>query len=177
MRHRPRMRPEFEIPLPGIDGNAVLAEFAARIARGDTGFHGNVHGNCATLRPPRAQRTLLSPYLNLELTERDGQPLLHGRFSPHPHVWTGFMALYGVIAMTGLTITMFGCAEWSLGECNCKLLGLPMAALLIAFVYGASVIGQGLTVDAMYRMRAIVDGAVQTVAGVGAGIEPKSHDV
>jgi hypothetical protein len=171
------MRPVFEIPLPGIDGNAVLAEFAARIGRGDSGFHGSVHGNHANLRPPRAQRTLLSPYLNLELTERDGQPVLHGRFSPHPHVWTGFMGLYGILAMLGLTATMYGFAELTLGEGSWLLLGAPVAALLIAFVYGASVIGQGLTVDTMYRMRALVDAAVQTVAAAPSGLEPKPHDV
>jgi hypothetical protein len=170
------MRPEFLIPLHGIDGAAVLAEVAARIGRGDTGFHGSVHGHHANLRLPRAQRTLLSPYLNLELREGDGQPALHGRFSPHPHVWTGFMALYGTLAMLGLTATMYGFAELTLGEGSWLLLGAPVAALLIAFVYGAAVIGQGLTVDTMYRMRALVDAAVQTVASVPAGREPKPHD-
>jgi hypothetical protein len=37
------------------------------------------------------------------------------------------------------------------------MLAAPVSLALIGFVYGAAFIGQGLTVDDMYAMRAFVD--------------------
>jgi len=37
----------------------------------------------------------------------------------------------------------------------------PLSILVIAFVYGAALIGQGLTSDEMYILRNVVDRAVE----------------
>ena len=51
--------------------------------------------------------------------------------------------------------------QWTVGEPAWMLLGVPASMALIAFVYGAAVIGQGLTADEMYDLRAVVDRAVR----------------
>ena len=41
----------------------------------------------------------------------DAEPVLRGRFCPHPNVWTGFMAVYGILGMIGLSALMYGGAQ------------------------------------------------------------------
>lgn len=166
MPSRPRMRPVFEIPLDGgngIDGGGVtvLGTLRALLASGTTGVEGQVIERHAVLQLPAARRTLLSPFLNLEVTERDGRPVLKGRFSPHPNVWTGFLAVYLFLGMAGTVFGWYGLSQWTVDEPPTMLLGVPGSLAAIAFVYGAAVIGQGLTADEMYDLRALVDRAVR----------------
>jgi hypothetical protein len=121
------------------------------------------------LQLPPERRSLLSPCLNLEIADAEGRPILRGRFSPHPNVWTGFMAVYGLLGMTALLSAMWGLSLWWLGEPAWVLVGVPVALGLIAFVYGAAVIGQGLTADEMYDLRAFVDRAVRGPTGPTTG--------
>ncbi len=158
---RPRMRPTFEIPMK-VDGSRTFARLEARLARGGLRVVGQVVGRHAYLQCPPERQTLLSPHLNLDLRERDGRVVLCGRFSPRPNVWTGFMALYGVLGLTGVGGLMLGWAQLSVKEYPWGFWLAPAAAALFAFVYGAAVIGQGLTQDEMYLLRNFVD---HTVAG------------
>jgi len=158
------MRPVFEIPL-GADGDAVLRKLDELLKGGDTGLVGQVLPRHAVVQLPRDRRSLLSPYLNLELADRDDGTALRGRFSPHPNVWTGFMAIYGVLTMVAILAGMYGASQWWIGEPAWVLIGTPLALGAIAFVYGAAVIGQGLTADEMYDLRALVDRAVRESRG------------
>lgn len=152
----PRMRPTFEIILAGPD-SAILERLRRRIAEEDDRFVGQFVVGHAMIKLPRQRRSLLSPVLNLETVERDGQHLLRGRFSPQPNVWTGFMLIYGLLAMFGLAGLMYGLAKLTVDESPWAMLAAPISIALIAFTYGASVIGQGLTVDDMYEMRTFVN--------------------
>ena len=87
----------------------------------------------------------------------DREVVLHGRFSPRPNVWTGFMAVYGVLSLVGLGGVMLGWAQTTVDEYPWGFWLGPAALALIAFVYGAAVIGQGLTQDEMYLLRNFVD--------------------
>ncbi|MEZ4387054.1 MAG: hypothetical protein R3D98_05670 [Candidatus Krumholzibacteriia bacterium] len=157
MTHPPRMRPRFEVPL-GAGAPHVLDVLRHHLARPDCRFQGQVVTGHAMLTLPRERRSLLSPVLNLEVAERPRGPVLVGRFSPQPNVWTGFMAVYGVLGLAGLGGLMYGFAQLTVDEAPWAMLAAPIALALIGFVYGAAFIGQGLTVDEMYGMRAFVDG-------------------
>ncbi len=153
---RPRMRPTFEIPMK-IDGSRTLARIQSRLERGSSRVVGQVVGRHAYLQCPPERQTLLSPHLNLDLRERDGRVVLRGRFSPRPNVWTGFMAVYGVLSLVALGGLMLGFAQCSVKEYAWGFWLTPAALALFAFVYGAAVIGQGLTQDEMYTLRNFVD--------------------
>lgn len=164
-----RLRPNFETVLQA-DGAAVLALMAERLAAPDAPFRGQVRAPHAFVRPHREQRTLLSPNLNLEIVRGDdGRETLHGRFSPHPNVWTGFMAVFAILGMLGLAGVMYGFAQITVGERPWALLAGPVAAALIAFVYGAAFIGQGLSAEEMYALRSWVD---RIVCELEPGREP-----
>lgn len=155
------MRPVFEIPLDDGDGAAVLGTLKTLLASGATDLTGQVVDRHAVLQLPAPRRTLLSPFLNLEVAERDGRGVLKGRFSPHPNVWTGFLAVYLFLGMVGTVFGWYGVSQWMVDEPATMLLGVPGSLAAIAFVYGAAVIGQGLTADEMYDLRALVDRAVR----------------
>lgn len=163
MTDRPRMRPVFEIPLE-TSGEAVLRALDGLLRDGESGLVGQVLPKHAVLQLPPDRRTMLSPFLNLEIADVDAGAVLKGRFSPHPNVWTGFLAVYGFLAMIGVVTSMYGLSQWYLGQPAWMLLGVPGSLGAIAFVYGAAVIGQGLTADEMYDLRALVDRAVRESA-------------
>lgn len=169
MRIHPRMRPHFKIPVTGV-GPAVLARLNDLLAEPGAPFMGSVLTQHAYLRLPRDQRTMLSPNLDLELlTDAQGETILRGRFTPHPSVWTGFVAVFATIGLLGLCGLMYGLAQLTVQETPWAMLAAPISLALIAFVYGAAFIGQGLSSDQMYALRAFVERVVQEV---GRGSTP-----
>ena len=87
----------------------------------------------------------------------DGERTLLGRFAPHPNVWTGFMAGYGVLSMVALLSIVYAYVQWSLGHAPWAALGFPAALALMGFEYGAAFIGQGLGAEQMYTLRRLLD--------------------
>ena len=160
MAQRPRMRPRFRIPVSG-DGSAVLEQLSNQLKAPDTRLVGQIVRGHAFLQLSEERRSPLSPFLNLELTEGPEGTLLCGRYSPAPNVWTGFMALYIFLGLCGFAGLMYGWAQTTVDEFPWGFLVFPGALALMAFVYGAAVIGQGLTADEMYDLRAFVDRAVE----------------
>jgi hypothetical protein len=161
------MRPTFEIPLTAGD-TTVLDRLRARLDGGDTDLRGQVVQGHALLKLPRERRSLLSPVLNLEVAAGEDGDLLRGRFSPEPNVWTMFMAIYGVLILIALGGLMYGFALMTVDEAPWPMLAVPVCGALFGFVYGAAFIGQGLTVNDMYEMRAFVE----EVAGSPARRDP-----
>jgi len=152
------MKPKFRIPLDE-DGEQVMYRLQELLNRDACPVVGKVLSKHASIQLPPEQRSMLSPYLNLDLVPADDKFQLVGKFSPHPHVWTGFMAIYGILAMVGLAGLMYGFAQTTVDEAPWAMLAAPVALAAIAFVYGAAVIGQGLTADEMHTLRMVVDRA------------------
>jgi hypothetical protein len=163
MAQRPRMRPRFRLAVPG-DGRNLMEQIDKQLNCEDCKYHGQVRGEHAFVTLPEGRQSLLSPHLTLELAAAEGDRReLRGRFSPRPNVWTGFMAVYGFIIMCGLTGLIYGWAQTTVDEYPWGFWAVPAAAALYAFVYGAAVIGQGLTADEMYELRAFVDHAMDEI--------------
>ena len=156
MPRRVTMRPRFEIPLERADGTC-FQRLEQLLAAEDAPYSGQVLREHAYIQLPREERSLLSPYLNLRIIEEENGAYLQGRFTPHPHVWTGFMAIYGILGLIALAGLMYGLAQMTVKEAPWGLWAVPFCLSLIAFVYGAAIIGQGLTNDEMYRMRAYIE--------------------
>jgi hypothetical protein len=159
MAQRPRMRPRFRIPVSG-DGSAVLEQLASQLQTPDNLLTGQTVRGHAYIQLTEERRSMLSPVLNLELDEGSDGTVLSGRYSPAPNVWTGFMALYIFLGLCGFAGLMYGWAQTTVDEFPWGFFAFPASLALMAFVYGAAVIGQGLTADEMYDLRAFVDRAV-----------------
>ena len=105
------------------------------------------------------ERTFWSPYLNLEVDDEPDGSAIRGRFSPHPNVWTMFMGVYLLLAIAGLAGLSYGIVQLTLGEPPWAFLVVPLSVAIFGFVYGATLIGQGLGAEQMYLMRSLVDQA------------------
>ena len=120
-------------------------------------LRGQVFRKHAVVQIRDGERTFWSPYLNLEVEDEPDGSVIRGRFSPHPNVWTMFMAVYILLAIVALGGLSYGMVQYTLGESPWSLLVAPAAVALFGFVYGATLIGQGLGAEQMYTMRSLVD--------------------
>ena len=154
------MRLTFELPLsPAPD--EVLSALRCVMDGDRRGIGGLVFRRTAVLWLTRERRRFYSPCLHVHFGTTDGgEPRLLGRFAPHPNVWTGFMAGYGVLTMVALLSLVYGYVQWSLGHAPWAALGCPAALALMGFEYGAAFIGQGLGAEQMYTLRSLLDGAL-----------------
>jgi len=159
---RPRMRPTFQIPLHPASGEAVLAAMSDALTTTDCGIQGRVLRRNAELTTAQHGQHLWSPHLTLQVSEDEpGRQVLCGRFGPHGHVWTGFMAIYGVLTMVATLSLMLGISQWIAALTPWGFLIAPVAVTLGGFTYGATFIGQGLGSEEMYELRSFVDRCVE----------------
>lgn len=107
---------------------------------------------------------LWSPQLRLELSEVDGQTDIRARFSPHPHVWTLYLAIHVIGAFGTLGAGIFGLSQHLVGQSPWALWALPAAPVLAALVWALAFVGQGLAAEQMYALRRFVEEAVATSA-------------
>ncbi len=159
MSFRTRMRPDFDLPLKG-DGDSVLTALKEHLDHPDARFIGQIKNGHAFVGIPPERRTMLSPHLELEVRTNEHGAVLHGRFSPHPNVWTGFMAIFGILGMVALGGLVYGFAQMTLQQAPWAMIITPVCLALIAFVYGAVFIGQGLSSDQMFNLRSFIEHTV-----------------
>lgn len=156
------MRPTFELPLDA-DPAVVLQAFDDALAEGRHPVRGTVAPPNADLRVPDDDKHFFSPVLCVRVREEGGQVRLSGRFAPHPHVWTMFIAIYFVLGIGGVAGGVFGISQWMLKQTPWALVAIPISLGLIAFVYGAAFIGQGLGASQMYSLRNWVDHVLESL--------------
>ena len=71
------------------------------------------------------------------------------------------MAIYGFLIFIGMCGLVYGWAQQTIGESMVAMWIFPASLVACAFVYGAAVIGQGLTAHEMHTLRSVVDRAVE----------------
>lgn len=80
-----------------------------------------------------------------------------GTFSPRPEIWVGFVFAIGVCAVVAFLSLLFAIAQMMLGNTPWALL-VPVAAILVAIgIYTSAIVGQGLSIGEMYRIRSYLD--------------------
>jgi hypothetical protein len=165
------MRPRFELQLP-VE-RATWLEAFQQLLHDDPGCcRGQVFRKHVVLEVRGEERSFWSPYLNLEVEDEPDGAAIRGRFSPHPHVWTMFMAIYIPLANVALAGLVYGVVQYTLGHTPWALLIAPAALAVFGFVYGATLIGQGLGADQMYMMRSLVDRASDAALADRISIAP-----
>jgi uncharacterized integral membrane protein len=162
------MRPRFELQLP-VTREAWRDALRSELENDPESLRGQVFRKHAVVEIRDGERTFWSPYLNLEVEDEPDGSVIRGRFSPHPNVWTMFMAVYILLAIIALGGLSYGMVQYTLGESPWSLLVAPAAVALFGFVYGATLIGQGLGAEQMYMMRSLIDRTC--VAALHAPIE------
>ena len=161
-----KMRPRFAVDVRCC-AKTVAAKLAEHIADTDPPLEGHFDPAHCVLRVTEDRRYFRSPELDLTFDELDfggeaGEGVrVRCLFTPRPAVWTAFAFVYSVIAVAGLAGGLFGVAQLSLGRSPWALWVPVAAAVLIAAIYGATFIGQGLAATQMYELRRYLDDGLE----------------
>jgi hypothetical protein len=166
------MRPRFEFQLP-VARERWLEALGSALQHDAASLRGQVFRKHAVVEMRDGHRTFWSPYLNLEVEDEPDGSAIRGRFSPHPHVWTMFMAVYIFLAIVALGGLSYGMVQYTLGQSPWSLLIAPAAVALFGFVYGATLIGQGLGAEQMYTMRSLIDRVCVEALGAPADLRAR----
>ncbi len=162
-----KMRPRFAAELQ-CDPETVVAALSEHLGQADPALEGQFTPEHCVLRIPEGRRYFWSPELDVTFEPLD--PVadhapqgvrVRCLFTPRPEIWTGFAFLYSVLGVAGVAATMYGLAQLALDQSPWALAGAPAALALIAFVYGATFIGQGLAATQMYELRTYLDAALE----------------
>lgn len=157
---RPRIRPTFEETLPTSIAR-VTSELIDALKDEHAPVRGKVGRLSAEIVIVRAERVFWSPHLSLAFDERDGRAIMFGRFSPHPSVWSGFVASYALFAIIAICGSIGGYSQWSIGQRPTALYAVLMAMVGFGTSYGAAFIGQSMALDQVYAMRHFVDRCIE----------------
>lgn len=102
------------------------------------------------LHPPVKAQHMWSPQLAVDLRPHAvDQCTLIGRFSPHPNVWTLYVAMSAALGFAALLFGAYGYVQWTMGQDPWALLGLPGGLLGVLALYLLSQLGQSLGHDQM----------------------------
>lgn len=178
MEH-PRVRPTFELTAP-LSLREAMARITSHLARAKGSVEPMmVRDEIVELVPHPSTVHMWSPQLRLELSEVDGQTKIHARFSPHPHVWTLYMAIHAFGAFGTLGAAVFGLSQHLAGQSPWALWALPVSPLLAALVWALAFVGQGLGAEQMYLLRRFVEDALAASAGrahsLRAALDPSAQ--
>lgn len=159
---RPRLRPTFELTV-ALSVRETMARIKSHLVDSKESIEPvMVRDRIVELVPHPSAVHLWSPQLRLELSEVDGGTTIQARFSPHPHVWTLYLAIHAVGAFGTLAAGVFGLSQHLAGQSPWALWALPVAPLLAALVWALGFVGQGLGSEQMYALRRFVDEALAT---------------
>lgn len=162
MLHAPPVRPTFEIPLVEPVDRAVAKLEAALLPQDRYPFE--VLGQHVVLTIPKEARHFWSPWLTMETQALGTGSVLHGRFSPKPAVWTGFMFAYITLTTAGCFGLMFAASLAIIGNSAWLALVLGVVCLLAALgMYIAAQIGQSLAREQMEELHSLVQSALDDV--------------
>lgn len=164
----PPIRPTFDLDLPLTEAQTVDALRTAFEADGKHPFQNEGKHVVVTVRP--ADRHFWSPYLSMEAQPAESGIRLHGRFSPKPTIWTGFMLSYIALTTAGCFGLMFAVSMAIIGKSPTGAAFLALLFLLAAGgMYLSSQVGQRMARSQMDELHQMV------LAAVGLG-EPEQAD-
>ena len=162
-----KMRPRFAVAVH-CEQETVVAALRDHIDEADPALEGRFDTGHCVLRIPEARRYFWSPELDVTfdpLEEGDAEPASGVRvrclFAPRPGVWTGFAFVYAVLAAVTLAGSLYGLAQLTLGRTPMGLAVAGAALVLVAAIYGATFIGQGLAATQMYEIRSYLDACLE----------------
>lgn len=161
------MRPRHAFVLP-VERNEALSRIANRLADADSPCEGVMAGHHVELLVRPDERHFWSPWLSVDVLSHPDGIEVRCRFGPHPHIWTGFMSAFALLAFTGLAGLVFGCTQLLIKQAPTGLLAMIPALGLSLALYWASLVGQRLGAPQMQHLYSFLRAAL---ADAGAGSE------
>lgn len=149
---RPKIYWESEHP------SEELVDQVRQALRSDSAVKGLVAPNRIELYLPTTEQHLWSPQLVVDLTPAQEQgSLLEGRFTPHPNVWTLYVAATASLFFGALLAGSFGYVQWLMNQSPWALLLAVGACVCIVVLYFLSQLGQSLGHEQMDQLVAFLE--------------------
>lgn len=136
---------------------AVLAAFDAALEHAPCPCDGGVSGRHVNLMICDNERHTFSPWISLELQEDERGTRLRGWFGPHPHLWTGFVALWAAQVFVAIGGTVYGFGQTVIGEAPWGFAVTGLCAVGLAASCTVNLLGQRFGARQMAITRAFVD--------------------
>ncbi|MBK9000373.1 MAG: hypothetical protein IPM35_32030 [Myxococcales bacterium] len=159
---RPEARPRLDLTTEHPPAE-VVARVRAALVRSSS-VVGKAFPGRIELTVPRRDTHLWSPWLALDVTPTESGSRLHGRFAPHPHVWTMYVGACAIACMATFGALIFATAQWMMSELPWGLWVAPGTALIAALTFGAAFVGQGLSTQQMFLLKDFLSQALEAEA-------------
>ncbi len=161
----PQMRPRVDLCVD-VSQDDVLNRLKTRLAQ-ESEVQGTVLSRHVELLVAPTKRHTWSPWLSLDVDKVEGQARgsrIHGKFGPHPHIWTLFLAVYAVLGCSAIAGAMYGMAQLTLGVSPWALWVVPIAGVLTLGTYLLALTGKRLGSEQMSQMCAFMHDVVPELA-------------
>ena len=164
---RPRMRPSFRVEA-ACNAERLKSTIGRQLVLDAEDVEGQLSERHGVSWIPEAKRRFWTPCLELTIEgvkgaegdsadEGAGHSKLWGTFSPRAEIWTAFVFAIGTLIILSIFATVYGIAQLALGRTAYALLVPLGSVLLAALLYLSALVGQGLSISEMYRLRAFID--------------------
>jgi hypothetical protein len=180
---RPRMRPSFSVEA-ACDADRLRSTIGRLLVLDAEDIEGELSARHGVLRIPEEGRRFWTPCLELTIEELEDDPpveslgrsKLWGTFSPRAEIWTAFVFTIGTLVILSIFSGVYGIAQLALGRPPFALLVPLGSALVGALLYVSALVGQGLSISDMYRLRAFIDDCLRETETSGSeGIDGPSE--
>ena len=155
-----KMQPTFRMHVP-VSADQAMIKIRQAINTPELNNYVVSAGQCVDYKIEAADRRFWSPHLSVQLQDTESGAELFGRFSPRPEIWTMFMAIYFVAAITICGALIYAYVQWFLGSYPWALMVIPINLVIIVGLHAASLIGQSLSADQMQLLRTRLDRTLQ----------------
>ncbi len=155
--------PRFEARVP-VPAATLVERAAARRTCHEPKVHVLLAGQHIELLVDEADRHYWSPWLSvtLEETEDGAATVVHGRFGPHPAVWTLFVSIQIFWLFVLVCALIAAASVITLGWSPLlPLLAVPGAVVGMVLTYLGSLVGQRLGKDQLDLLHRALDDLIQ----------------
>ncbi len=169
----PKMRPTFSLAVD-LTHDQAIDRIRGLLEHPGGSFAGKVVGRHIMLTVSEKDRHFWSPWLDMEVTEdgregggeseAGGAVTVHGRFMPHPSIWTGFIAAYFFLITFALFAACYAYAQWATEKSPTALWLVGLCALVTAAIWWSAQVGQRLARGQMEVLREVVGEALKSDA-------------
>ena len=123
-------------------------------------WHGQFTSHHAMISIDESKRHFWSPWMHLEFRKVDDGQQIHGRFSPHPSIWTGIMFSYLGLGVLIFFALMLGLSQQLSAQTPWGYYAIPVGLVAGCLIWIAARVGQNLARDEMRQMKARLEQCV-----------------
>jgi hypothetical protein len=142
-----------------------MRHFAQRLRAGSCPVCGLSSSDRIELYLPNDRQHLWSPQLVVDVEARGATTSFRGRFGPHPHVWSLYVAIGAIIAFGNLIALCVALAQFTMNETPSAAVSVPITIVFLLGWYAIAMAGRGLGGGQMDELRQFFESTLASASG------------